>query len=303
MELDLIGQLRERLGAAVVENEPLARHTTLKLGGSARYFFVARASVDVVNALRVAADLNIPIRAIGGGANTLVSDTGFNGLIIKTAIMDVKIEDTTANVGSGMLSVAFARKVAATGLTGLEWMVTLPGSIGGAVYGNAGCFGGETKDRLASVEAFIDGQARTMSNAECKFGYRDSIFKHLTPRPVILSATFRLDRGDPKVIASKMKNFLAKRADEQPLGASSAGCLFKNPLVDGKRISAGMLIDKAGLKGFAIGPVCISDKHGNFGITRPSATAADLVKLIQTVKARVREKFGIDLEEEVQYIP
>lgn len=295
------------------ENELMAKHTTLKLGGPARYFFIARTRDELVCAIETANRRGIPYRVIGGGANTLVADTGFDGLIVKTAIMDVTFppsakqgEDegggSLVSVGSGMLSVAFARKVAAAGLTGLEWMVTLPGAIGGAVYGNAGCFGSETKDRLVSVEAFTDGQVRTMTKTECKFGYRDSIFKHMNNRAVVLSATFRLDRGDPKAIESKMKEFLAKRADEQPLGSSSAGCLFKNPLVDGKRTSAGMLIDKAGLKGFAVGPVCISDKHGNFGITRPGATAADLIKLIQTVKARVKEKFDVELEEEVQYI-
>lgn len=299
---DIDGVAREVVAPAWAENEPMSKHTTLKLGGPAKYFLIARTRDELVRAIETADRKNIPYRVIGGGANTLVADSGFDGLIIKTAIMDVKIDDLDAHVGSGMLSVALARKVAAASLTGLEWMVTLPGSIGGAVYGNAGCFGSETKDRLVSVEAFIGGQVRTMSNAECKFGYRDSIFKHLEPRPVILSATFRLDHGNPSEINSKMKDFLAKRADEQPLGTSSAGCLFKNPLVDGKRTSAGMLIEEAGLKGFAVGPVCISDKHGNFGITRPGATAADLVKLIQTVKARVREKFGIELEEEVQYI-
>lgn len=297
----------------VRRDEPMAKHTTLKLGGPAKYFLIARTRDELVRAIETADRKNIPYRVIGGGANTLVADAGFDGLIIKTAMMDVKIDGSDVHVGSGMLSVAFARKVAAAGLSGLEWLVTLPGTIGGAVYGNAGCFGSETKDRLVCVEVFeppslvkrgrgSSSNIRTISNSECQFSYRDSFFKHLDPRPVILSATFKLDRGNPSEIESKMKEFLAKRAEEQPLGTSSAGCLFKNPLVDGKRTSAGMLIEKAGLKGFAVGPVCISDKHGNFGITRPGATAADLVKLIQTVKARVRDKFGIELEEEVQYI-
>lgn len=286
------------------ENVALAPMTTLKVGGVARYFFIARSADDVMRALTAADEARVPVAILGGGSNTLVADAGFDGLVIKVGIMELSVADDVIRAGAGVPSVLVARKAAEAGLAGFEWLVTLPGVIGGAVYGNAGAFGSETKDHLVSVEIVAreaDGWVRReRTKDDCHFDYRDSIFKHQKPRSVVASTTFRLPRGNRSVIDGNMKEFLAKRAGEQPLGSSSAGCMFKNPVLDGKRVSAGSLIDQSGLKGACVGKVCVSDKHGNFCLNTGGASSADITALAAKIKNAVRDRFGVVLEEEVQ---
>lgn len=307
----------------VTENEPMLRHTTLRVGGPAQYFFIAKTSEDAARAAREALGKKISYAVLGGGSNTLVSDAGFNGLIIKIAGMKVSVQETVSTAEAGTPSVMFARGVASHDLAGLEWMVTLPGTVGGAVYGNAGAYGSETRDRIVSVLVLApDGEIQTMTKAECRFGYRDSVFKHADPRLMIMSASFKLDPGEPLVIQSRMHELLTKRLSEQPLGTSSAGCLFKNVEVrpdqvadllarlpgDGHefvrrgRIPAGWLMQKAGLKNFTVGHAQVSDRHANFCLNTGGATAADIRSLAIEAQERVGALFGLHLELEVQFL-
>lgn len=320
----MIEKLREQLGKEVLVDESLSRHCTLRIGGPARFFYIARTRADVVRAIHAARTLGISCVVIGGGSNVLVADSGFDGLVIKVASMETRIDPERLYADAGVVSALAARKASEAGLTGIEWMVTLPGTVGGAVRGNAGAFGFETKDRIESVDILRGNEEMTIPARDAKFGYRDSIFKH--SNDIVLGATFKLSLGDPKEINRTMKEFLDKRSDEQPLGAQSAGCIFKNyepgsrsiEEVEMKfkpedrprlrefwgrnRVPAGWLIEKAGIKGFCIGNVCVSDKHGNFSVTAPGATSDQLIQLISAVKMKVRDTLGIQLEEEVQYI-
>lgn len=307
----------------VTENEPMSRHTTLRVGGPAQYFFVGRSVSDISRAVIEAVAKKIQYAFLGGGSNTLVADNGFNGLIIQIAMTRVEVKDHNLRVEAGAPSVLAARKAAEHGFSGIEWMVTLPGSVGGAVYGNAGAFGSETKDRITSVEAVDDhGEIQIFKKSDCAFAYRNSIFKKRKPELVVLAATFSLELGDTKTITAHMNEFLAKRKDEQPLGASSAGCMFKNVEVKSGeadrylailpdeahnfvrrgRIPAGWLIQKAGLKNFSVGKATVSDRHANFCLNLGGATASDIKTLSERIQDRVASVFSIHLEPEVQFL-
>ncbi len=299
-------------------NESMSKHSTLRLGGPAKYFLEAKNSDEVAKAVNAAKAEYSPCVVIGGGSNILCSDNGFGGLVIKMAANEIRISKQTIYVDAGVFSTSLARTAAEAGLTGLEWMATLPGTVGGAIYGNAGAYGEETKDRLSRVKALdISLGEKWISKEDCGFGYRDSRFK--STKEIILGAEFKLEAGDKEEIKKKMNELLEKRKKEQPLGASSAGCIFKNfkfsvyggpaggwqvpeEFLKNKTIPAGWLIDKAGMKGFCVGRVCVSERHGNFSLTQSGATAGELIQLIYVIKNKVREKFGIELQEEVQYI-
>ncbi len=288
--------LRERFGAALKENEPLAKHLNFRIGGPARWFVEAKTEADVMDAVRLAGEHDVRLFVLGGGSNVLASDAGFDGLVVKIALRAFAIDGTTVRAEAGVLSVALARATAAAGLEGLEWMISLPGTIGGAVYGNAGCFGGETKDRLVSVRVLRGGRVEDIPVAPADFGYRTSPFKNTDD--VILAAVFQLQTGDAAALKEKMDAQLAARKASQPTNAGSAGCAFKNP----PGHSAGALVDDAGLKGMRIGDAQISPVHGNFILNLGQATADQVVQLIAVAKTRVRNQFGVQLEEEVRYI-
>ncbi len=303
-------------------NETMSKHSTLRLGGAAKYFLAVKNEDEIAQAVSAAKEENISYVVIGGGSNILVSDSGFNGLVIKMSDSEIKIDEEKIYAGAGVFSTMLGRVSAEAGIAGLEWMATLPGTIGGAVYGNAGAYGEETKDKLLRVRILESGiwnlesgsLKRWLDKSECGFGYRDSRFKKT--KEIILGAEFALLKDDKAAIKEKMNMLLEKRKDEQPLGSSSAGCIFKNfrfmisdfrfdvpeEFLENKMIPAGWLIDKAGMKGFRVGRVSVSEQHGNFFLTQAGATADDLVMIISVVKRKVRDKFGIELQEEVQYI-
>lgn len=304
-------------------DEPMSKHTTFRLGGPARLYVVAASSEQLLEAVEVAISLEIPWTVIGGGTNLLVADEGFEGVVIQATNQALKIDGVSVVVESGAISALVARKTVEAGLTGFEWAVGLPGTMGGAAYGDAGCYGAEMRDSVTSVDVYdiTRRERRTLSNAECRFGYRDSLFKH--ERFVILGCTLTLAKTtDLEASRAKMDAILHGRKDEQPLGASSAGCVFKNidyqdeGLLDAlrskaeipasmlatKRIAAGWLIDQAGLKGLRVGDFRVSEKHGNFLLNGGHGHAKDVMELITQVKTRVREQFGIELHEEVQLL-
>ena len=301
----------------------MSSHTFLKIGGPARLYVVAQTSDDLVRAVEKAKALSIPWYVIGGGSNLLVSDDGFQGVVIQATDRTFSIDGTTVMSAPGMFTGLLAKATADAGLTGFEWGVGVPGTVGGATYGDAGCFGGEMRDVVASVEVYdvTNGKRVTYSNADCHFGYRDSRFKH-EPH-IILKTTLELKQGDKESARAKIDEIMGKRKDSQPQGAFSAGCLFKNfeyedestldilkrqgdeipsAMLQNKRIAAGWLIDKLGLKGTTVGKAQVSPVHGNFLINLGGARAQDVLALSSLVKMKVRDELGILLEDEVQYL-
>ncbi|MDO8622105.1 MAG: UDP-N-acetylmuramate dehydrogenase [bacterium] len=311
----------------VREHEPMARHTNFRIGGPARYYVEARTPEEVTRAVAAARDAAVPWFALGGGSNTLVADAGFDGLVIQLANRGVSVDGTRVTAGAGAISAAVARAAGDAGLTGFEWAISLPGTIGGAVRGNAGCFGGETKDCVESVAVLdasgVNCQVSIVAAADCGFRYRHSIFKE-HPEWIILEVTLALTTGNPAECQRRMDEHLSRRKTKQPLERPSAGCLFANVefetlnaeqvqrldaatdgawravVHDDGQIPTGWLIERLGLKGHRIGNVMISEKHGNFVINLGGGTATDVLALIAVVKNRARETYGIELREEVQ---
>lgn len=321
--MDFGATLQARFGTQFKEREPLAKHLNFRIGGPARYFVEAKTRQDIVDAVALAVAGGVAWFVIGGGSNTLASDVGFDGLAVKAANRALKIEGTRVMAEAGVISAAIARATAERGLRGFEWAISLPGTIGGAVRGNAGCFGGETKDAVESVRVLHDGKQETLRASEMEFRYRHSVFK--TPErshDVILDVTLLLREGDSAEAMAQLEKNLAGRKASQPLGSSSAGCMFKNfEYIDAaeiakldakygvpeeykirKRIPAGWIIDQLGLKGMQVGDAMVSEIHGNFLVNKGNATADEIVQIIALVKSKVRDEVGIQLHEEVQYL-
>ena len=296
-----------RLFPSCKENEPMSAHTYLKIGGPARLYLVANTIEEIVSAIEVAQRFQIPWALIGAGSNLLVADGGFDGVVIQSADRSYEINGTSVTVASGMFTGLLAKATADAGLTGFEWGVGVPGTIGGATYGNAGCFGGEMKDVVTSVDAYdvVNGKRVTYTNVECRFRYRDSRFKH-EPH-VILATTLMLHARNPVTTHKKIEEIIEKRKEMQPQGAFSAGCLFKNfefrdeseleklrcngdeipsEFLAKHRIPAGWLIEKLGLKGYTIGKAQVSPVHGNFLLNLGGATAQDVIALSSYVKMK-----------------
>ncbi len=302
------------------ENEPLSKHTNFRIGGNARWFVEARSEEELREAIAFAAEKGVGFCVMGGGSNTLANDEGFAGVVIQMAMRKIAIDGATVVAESGAMSAMVARQTADEGLKGMEWAISLPGTIGGAVRGNAGCFGGEMGDVVSSVRVLRDGEIVEIGRDDLRFAYRESAIKHSTD--IILSVTMELLPGDRDELRAKLDQTLAKRKASQPLYGGSAGCVFKNydateeeaqrisakadipthEMPASRRLSAGWLIDKLGLKGTRIGDARISEEHGNFIVNLGSATASDVVQLIALVKTRARNEFGIQLQEEVQYL-
>lgn len=321
---DSRAELAARFGDRLKQDEPLAKHVNFRIGGPADAYLEAKTADEAVEAIRIARTNRMPWVVIGGGSNVLVSDAGFRGLVIQTVFRGWRQEGNRVTADAGVLSVFLARATVDAGLTGFEWAIGLPGTVGGAVRGNAGCFGGEMKDSVETVRIYDPGAdaERLMTWAECKFGYRDSIIKHMQPAPVVLDVTLALAPGDKKAGKARLDEIIRARKEKQPQGASSAGCMFKNVALNGKEdlwklrqetdipsefmeaksIPAGWLIDQADLKGTKVGDAEVSDKHGNFCLNRGSATADQVVQLTALIKSNIRNRFGVQLEEEVQLI-
>lgn len=315
--------LRETFDARLKENEFMSKHTNFRIGGAARWYVDVKSEEELLFALNLATKEDVPWFILGGGSNTLVSDEGFDGLVMQMAMRAITIEGNRVTAEAGVLSAALARKTAEAGLAGFSWAISLPGTIGGAIRGNAGCFGGEAKDCLISVHvlSFADESWKTkeIPVEMCGFGYRESVFKH--SGDIILSATYAFPSGDREELLASQQNHLASRKATQPLYAGSAGCVFKNSDVAedvlqrlrqevdiplemnaSRKLSSGWLIDQLDLKGTRIGDAEISQEHGNFIVNRGAATASDVVQLIALAKTRARNHFGIVLQEEVRYL-
>ena len=294
------------------EDIPLAKFTTFNIGGRAKYLFEGSNKREIIEAVSIAKQEGLPFFILGGGSNLLVDDKGYPGLVIKIQNSGLKIQKENSKfkvvAEAGTFLSLLVSRAAENTLSGLEWAIGVPGTLGGAIYGNAGAFGKSMKDIVKEVEVFDarDLQVKTYSLEDCRFDYRESIFKK-DKNLIILSAVLELEKGEKKEIENKMKRYLSERKKKQPIGLASAGSVFKNPSsaqTSGteRELSAGELIEKCGLKGRSIGGAKISEKHANFIINLGGARFSDVRRLIDLVKKKVRLKFGIELEEELQYL-
>ena len=285
---------------------PLARYTSARVGGPADMFVTVYNSTELQTAVEMAYAQSIPYFLLGGGSNILVADAGIRGLVIMNRTREVKFRNTGFSVvctaESGMNLSSLARQCIAKGLGGLEWAVSVPGTIGGAVVGNSGAHGSNINDNLLAATIWEPGRGtRIYSNEEMAYDYRDSILKREqgknAPRRVVLSAELELTPEPVEVLMARADGFTAHRKQTQPTGAS-IGSMFKNP----EHYYAGYLIDAAGLKGFRSGDARISEKHANFFINEGEATAEDVRALIAEAWNTVREQFGVELALEVELV-
>ena len=281
----------------IKEDEGLARYCTFQIGGAADFFLEARNREEFLEGMEWAMERDLPVFVFGAGSNLLFDDGGFRGLVVRLRSEEVKVDGERIKADAGVLIAKVVKAAAEAGLTGLEAWNGLPGTVGGAVYGNAGCFGTETKDVLESAEVFFPGEGVREAKVDFfEYGYRSSQMKKAGG--LVLSAVFRLKKGDAEAIKTRMTEVAKSRIQKQPAG-SSTGSFFKNPTGD----HAGRLIEAAGLKGAWAGGAQISEQHGNFFLNKGGATAADILTLADLAEKTVLEKFGVRLEREVVFVP
>lgn len=292
--------LRHVVEGSVKENEPMTRHTSVRIGGAAEIYVEPANLDDVVAVQRIAQETNTPLRVIGKGSNVLVADSGVQGIVVSFGrqFADISFSGQTAIVQSGALFPRFAKLAADRGLTGIEFAGGIPGTVGGAIVMNAGAHGGEVADTCRSVTVIEgDGTLRTYEADELQFSYRRSRFSGQHD-VIVVGGTFHFARDDEQNIKERMRSYAKRRRVTQPLGAPSSGSVFKNPPGD----YAGRLIETAGLKGTRRGQAMISEAHGNFIVNCGGATARDVLQLIEHVRERILAKFSIELHLEVELI-
>jgi len=305
----------------IQKNVSLKEYTTFKIGGPAKYFFVAKSKEDLIKALEISKKFKLPIFLLGGGSNILVSDKGFNGLVVKQQILGIEINENKINVGAGVMLPKLVNALLKNNFTGFEWASGVPGTIGGAVYGNAQAFGTRTSDAVDSVEALNVETLKfqRFSKEQCGFSLKNSIFKK-TKKFIVTSVVFKLEKGDEKEIKERIHGFAKHRKNNHPTTFPSAGSVFVNPEIEIKNkkllekypelnelnkigvIPSGYFIEKSGLKGKKIGGAQISEKHANFIINLGNAKAKDVLALINLARKKVKENFNVNLETEVQFI-
>ena len=282
---------------SAAENEPMSRHTTFRIGGAADLYFEPHSEEELLFLLRTSKELGIRTLILGRGSNLLFDDAGFRGAVLSTASMRaIRVAGSVLTAEAGASLRSCANEALEHSLTGLEFAHGIPASCGGAVFMNAGAYDGEIAHVLSSSRYYdtLTDEIITLDNADHTFGYRESVYrKH--PERVILSAEFRLNAGDPDAIRAKMDDLMRRRIEKQPLEYPSAGSTFKR--YPG-RFTAQM-IDEAGLKGYTIGGAQVSEKHAGFVINRGNATAADVHRLIDHIRAELQKKFGVIIETEV----
>jgi UDP-N-acetylmuramate dehydrogenase len=316
-------QVQKRL-PEIQKNIPLKIYTTFKIGGKARYFFEAKNKEETINSLKVAKELKLPFFILGGGSNLLVSDKGFKGLVIKVQSSKLKIQSFNSYfkfiAEAGIPLAKIVSESLKIGATGFEWAAGIPGTVGGAVRGNAGAFSKSMNEVVKKVEAFDleKNKIRILKNKDCNFFYKSSVFKK-NKNLVVLSVILKFAKGDKKKIRTKIKKYLDYRREKHPV-EPSAGSIFKNipsknlrlnffkKFPEAKKVMkenflpVAFLIDQCGLKGKRIGGAMISKKHPNFIINYQNAKAKDVIRLISLIKREIEKKFGIQLEEEIEYL-
>jgi UDP-N-acetylmuramate dehydrogenase len=318
------------------ENILLSGFSHYKIGGKARFFFEPKTVQEVRWAVKEAKKRTLKIFILGGGTNLLIDDKGINGLVIRPNLTAIKVKKTTITAGAGVMMDEVLKSTIKGSLSGLEWAGGLPGTLGGAIRGNAGCFGGEIKDSIASVESFDIKTMKIVRRTarQSVFGYRNSIFKKKNGTEIILGATLKLKKGSKRQIAAAIQEKIDYRAKHHPIEYPNIGSIFKNvPLTSVHKegspkykkalqgfivdlrgskfsvktdpfpvLSAGKFISESGLRGVSFGGAMISPKHPNFIVNVLGAASGDVRNLITLAKANVKKKFGLTLEEEVQIV-
>ena len=303
---DCIKQIEKIIDKNFIKlDEPMSKHTSFRVGGNADAYIIVQNKENLIEVLKIAKEYNLPITIVGNGTNLLVKDNGIRGLVINYAssnfeIIDAnKVDRCQIKVDSGVKNGVLAQFLLKNELTGFEFAAGIPGTIGGAIYMNAGAFGGEIANIVESVTyiSLKDLKIYTLKNEQCEFAYRTSIFEQDEDK-IILEAIFNFKKGKKEEIAQKMDEFRNKRLSSQPLDKPSAGSTFKR----GESFITAKLIDECNLKGYKIGGAQVSEKHAGFIINTGNASAKDIIDLIEYVKTKVYEKFGVEIKPEVRII-
>ena len=289
----------KKVSKNLLKDESMKKHTSFKIGGNAEYLVIPESFSEIKDVIDLCKSNDISYTVIGNGSNILVSDDGISGVLIKisSGLSNVKIDGENVFAEAGVLLSTLANKVKLESLTGLEFASGIPGTLGGALVMNAGAYGGEMKDVVKKIGYLdSDGEIKEISGEDAGFGYRKSIFND--SQKIILYAELSLKKGDIGEISDKMQELNQKRKDKQPLNFPSAGSTFKRP----EGYFAAKLIEDAGLKGYTVGGAKVSEKHAGFVVNFNDATSQDVKKLMEDVKDKVFEKFGVTLEPEVKFL-
>lgn len=291
-----MSSLQETFPEITQADQSLAPLTWLKVGGLAQFIVQPRGADELLEVVRYCHENELSIRLLGGGSNLLVRDEGVSGVVLRLtheSFAQVSVSGTTVTAGSGALLSNVISESVKAGLAGLDPLVGIPGTIGGALRGNAGGRNGDIGQCVSRVTVITaSGEKCVRAEDELSFAYRSSSINEL----VILEGEFQLKEGDPDEITRRMRKLWIMRRASQPLASQSAGCIFKNP----RGLSAGALIEQSGLKGTRIGGAEICDRHANFVVTQEGATSDDVLRLIDLTQSKVAEQFGVDLELELQ---
>jgi len=296
--IERLDALAAERGIELAHDRPLGLLTTLRVGGRAQRLVEAGDRDALLDALRLARDAEVPALVLGNGSDLVVSDRGVGGLVIRNRAKGVIIDGTDLTADAGAAMAMLVKRCTAEGLAGFEFGISIPGTLGGAVWANAGAHGGEMQDVLVSADAWdpATDAIATLANPDCEFAYRDSRFKH--GAEIVLGATIHLTRDEPDAIRDRVDANQTQRRATQPLADQNAGSVFRNPPGD----HAGRLIDVAGLKGHRIGSAEVSTLHANFILADRGGRAADVRALGDHVRAVVAERFGVTLEYEIEFV-
>jgi UDP-N-acetylmuramate dehydrogenase len=284
----------------IKEKEPLASRTSFGIGGPAEFFLELARPEAIEKAIEGCTERDIPYLLLGAGTNLLIADRGVDGLVVRVVNREHEIEGTRVRAGAGLKMMRLARIVADANLRGFEFAIGVPGTVGGAVYQDAGCWGKELREVLVEASGFVPGRgAQTWKPGDLELGYRSSALRDGGLHgALVISATVQLERGDGEAARQLMARLTRERNETQPIKTKNCGSVFKNPPGD----SAGRLVQAAGLKGAREGSAVVSPLHGNFIINEGGATAADVRRLIERVMAEVKRRFGAQLEPEVEMV-
>ena len=299
-DTDILGKLQDIVGSDnIVSDEPMRKHTTFRIGGNADIFVRPESKEQIAEILRLCRKQDVPYFILGNGSNLLVGDRGFRGVVINIMdnMNDIKVDGGIIKAQAGAMLIKVSRAARDNSLTGLEFASGIPGTIGGAIYMNAGAYGGEMKDVVTQVTAIdAEGEIYTFGTDELEFSYRHSVIQQRDL--IVLDVTMKLAAGDQKIIDDRMSELAVARRTKQPLEYPSAGSTFKRP----EGYFAGKLIMDAGLRGYQVGGAQVSEKHCGFVINKGDATAADICQLMRDVSDKVQAQFGVVLEPEVKMI-